>query len=279
VNPNYGTYEIIAEYFDKADLATFEVVEDFKESVPISLWTDKEAYGLGEEVKITGRVNQVWIGSLDLKIIDTKQSAIVTSSSGSASGFKILATLTVMGDGSFGYTFTLPDDEIRLGDYKISVSKDLGSITKIIHVVANPDEFVVSNEPLTILSDKEIYDLGDKMIISGFIQNIFTNSSYETGSSVTISISREDGTPLEIIGLPKEAKSYEVGGVIVASLPASVLMIFSVKGAVQDHEKRWSSISTLELITVPSDFVNSISAFLAPVGGNNPVRYTVSPGP
>ena len=137
VNPDYGTYEIIAEYFDKAALTTFEVVEDFKESVPISLWTDKEAYGLGEEVKITGRVNQVWIGSLDLEIIDTKQSAIVTSSSGSASGFKILSILTVMGDGSFGYTFTLPNDEIRLGDYIISVSKDLGSVTKIIHVVSN----------------------------------------------------------------------------------------------------------------------------------------------
>ena len=216
VNPNYGTYEIVAEYFDKAAITTFEVVEDFKESVPISLWTDKEAYGLGEEVKITGRVNQVWISSLDLEIIDTKQSAIVTSSSGSASGFKILAVLTVMGDGSFGYTFTLPNDEIRLGDYRISVSKDLGSATKIIHVVTNPDEFVASDEPLTILSDKEIYELGDKMIISGFIKDPFGNTSYETGSSVTISISREDGAPLEIIGLPSEAKTHESGGVVVA---------------------------------------------------------------
>ena len=214
VNPDYGTYEIVAEYFDKAALTTFEVVEDFKESVPISLWTDKEAYGLGEEVKITGRVNEVWINTLDLEIIDTEQSAIVTS--GSQSGFKILAVLTVMGDGFFDYTFTLPNDEIRLGEYRISVSKDLGSATKIIHVVTNPDEFVVSDEPLTILSDKEIYELGDKMIISGFIKDPFGNSSYQTGSSVKISISREDGTPLEIIGLPIEAKTLETGGITVA---------------------------------------------------------------
>ena len=216
VNPNYGTYEIVAEYFDKAALTTFEVVKDFKESVPISLWTDKDAYGLGEEVKITGRLNQFWISSLDLEIIDTKQSAIVTSSSGSPSGFKIQSVLTVMGDGSFSYTFTLPNDEIRLGDYRITVSKDLGSVTKIIHVVTHPNDFVASDEPLTILSDKEIYELGDKMIISGVIKDPFGTTSYETTAYVDISISREDGTPLEIIGLLKEFKTHEVGGVVVA---------------------------------------------------------------
>ena len=216
VNSNYGTYEIIAEYFDKSALTTFEVVEDFKESVPISLWTDKEAYEIGDTVKITGRVNQVWVSTLDLEIIQTKQSAIVSSSSGSASGFKIQGGVTIMGDGFFSYTFTIPDNQIRLGDYRITVSKDIGSVTKFIHVVVNPDEFVASDEALTLNFDKEIYELGDKMIISGLIKDPFGNSSYETGSSVNISISHEDGTPLEIIGLLKEAKTRESGGVVVA---------------------------------------------------------------
>ena len=232
VNPNYGTYEIVAEYFDKAALTTFEVVKDFKESVPISLWTDKDAYGLGEEVKITGRLNQFWISSLDLEIIDTKQSAIVTSSSGSPSGFKIQSVLTVMGDGSFSYTFTLPNDEIRLGDYRITVSKDLGSVTKIIHVVTHPNDFVASDEPLTILSDKEIYELGDKMIISGVIKDPFGTTSYETAASVKLSISREDGSPLEIIGLPTDFKRHEVGGVVV-SLDFTALPETSGKYSVQ----------------------------------------------
>ena len=212
VNPNYGTYEIVAEYFDKAALTTFEVVKDFKESVPISLWTDKDAYGLGEEVKITGRLNQFWISSLDLEIIDTKQSAIVTSSSGSPSGFKIQSVLTVMGDGSFSYTFTLPNDEIRLGDYRITVSKDLGSVTKIIHVVTHPNDFVASDEPLTILSDKEIYELGDKMIISGVIKDPFGTTSYET-TSVKLSISHEDGggvVSLDFTAIPETSGKYSV---------------------------------------------------------------------
>ncbi|MDC4230740.1 MAG: lamin tail domain-containing protein [Nitrosopumilus sp.] len=218
VNPTFGTYKIIGEYFDKSALTTFEVVEDFKESVPISLWTDKDAYGLGEEVKITGRVNQSWVGTLDLNIIDTKQSGIVTSTTESVSGFKIQRSLTVLGDGSFNYTFTLPNDQVRLGDYRINVSKDLGSVTKIIHVVTNPDEYVASDVPLTINFDKEIYELGDKMNINGFIKDIFGNSSYATGASVKISISNEDGTPLEIIGLPKEVKgsSRTENGVVVA---------------------------------------------------------------
>ena len=218
VEPHYGTYEIIAEYFDKSALTTFEVVEDIKESVPISLWTDKEAYAIGDEVKITGRVNQVWISTLDLEIIQTKQSAIVSSSFGSTSGFKIQDGVRIMGDGFFSYTFTIPDNQIWLGDYRISVWKDLGSATKIIHVVPNPDEFVASNEALTILSDKEIYELGDIMIITGLVKDPFENSSYKTGSSVKISISHEDGSPLEIIGLPKEAKggSRADSGVVVS---------------------------------------------------------------
>jgi len=215
VGPDYGTYEIIAEYFDKSTSTTFEVVEDFKESVPISLWTDKEAYGLGEEVKITGRVNQVWTSTLDLEIIQIEQSAILRESTSSFE-FKILDGVLIMGDGFFSYTFKIPDSQVGLGDYRISVSGDIGSTTKFVYVLSNPDEFVISDEPLTISSDKEIYELGDKMIISGLIKNPYGNSSYEIGSAVKISISHEDGSPLEIIGLPAKAETRAYGGVVVA---------------------------------------------------------------
>ena len=216
IDPGYGTYEINAEYFTKSVSTTFEVVKDFKEDVPISLWTDKVAYGLGDEVKITGRLNQVWISTLDLEIIQTKQSSIGSSSFGSDAGFKILDGMRIMGDGSFIYSFTIPDHQNRLGDYRINVSKDIGDATIIIHVVVNPDEFVASDEPLTIESDKEVYEIGDKMVISGFIKDPFRNSSYETGSSVKISISHEDGTALEIIGLPQKAKTRINDGIVVA---------------------------------------------------------------
>lgn len=215
IDPGYGSYKINAEYSGKSVSTTFQVVEDFKEEVPISLWTDKEAYGLGDEVKITGRLNQVWISTLDLEITQTKQSTLGSSSSGSDAGFKILDAVSIMGDGSFTYTFTIPDNPLRLGDYRINVSKDIGSATIIAHAVTDPENFIASSEPLTIESDKEVYELGETMTISGFIQDPYENSSYTTGKGVIITISHEDGSPLEILSLPSGSKTRINDGVVV----------------------------------------------------------------
>ncbi|MFQ5475531.1 MAG: lamin tail domain-containing protein [Nitrosopumilus sp.] len=215
ITPGYGTYEINAEYSGKSVSTTFEVVEDIKEDVPISLWTDKEAYGLGDEVKISGRLNHVWINNLDLEITQTKQSTLGSSSSGSDAGFKILDSVKIMGDGSFSYAFTIPDNSLRLGDYRINVSKDIGSAYVIAHAVSDPENFVVSSEPLTIESDKGLYDLGETMTISGFVKDPYENSSYSTGTAVTITISHEDGSPLEILALPSGSKTRINDGIIV----------------------------------------------------------------
>lgn len=213
VKPNFGTYTINAKYSDKSISTTFEVVKDIKEDVPISLWSDKPAYGLGDEVKITGRLNQVWISTMDLEIVQTKQTS--TTSSGSGSGFKILDAVTIQGDGSFSYSFKIPNNSIRLGDYKVKVSKNIGSAEIFIHAVTNPETFVKSTEPITIDTDKETYSVGDKMIISGFVNNLYKNSSYETSNGVKITISHEDGSPLEIIALPNGAKTRMNNGLVV----------------------------------------------------------------
>mgnify|MGYP005625182259 CR=1 FL=1 len=209
VNPNYGTYSIEAEYFDKSASTSFEVVEDIKEDIPISIWTDKVAYGLGDVVTMSGRLNDVWIGNMDLEIVQTKQSSSTTSDA----GFKILDSLKIMGDGSFTYSFTIPDNAVRLGDYKITVSKEIGSATIIAYVVDDPENFVPSTDPLTVETDAGIYEFSDSVIVSGFVKDPFSNSSYGTGAVVNISISHEDGTPLEIIDL-QESKKLDGGGVI-----------------------------------------------------------------
>jgi len=206
VNPSYGEYEIYGEYFDKSTSTIFEVVEDFKEDVPISLWVDKEAYGLGDEVFISGRVNQVFVSTLNLEIIQTKQTSLSNSAFGSDAGFKILDGLTLKGDSSFEYSFVLPDHPNRLGAYKITVSENLGSISIIIPVVEDPENFVASDEPLTVQTDKDVYEFGETMVISGFVQDPFSNSSYGTAAGVKISISDENGHPLEIITQGKNKK-------------------------------------------------------------------------
>ena len=215
VDPSYGTYQIKGEYFGKSVVTTFEVVEDYKENVPISLWTDKLAYSLGDKVEISGRLNDNWIGTMDLEIIQTRQSSIGNSLVGSDSGFKILDSITILGDGSFTYDFTIPDNSIRLGDYKITVSKEIGSATTIVHAVNDPDNFIPSDESITIDTDNDVYDLGDTMFVTGFIQDPFSNSSYVSGTPVNISITHEDGTALKIIGLENNAQTRSDGGVIV----------------------------------------------------------------
>ena len=201
VNPVFGTYEIVAEYSDKTTSSSFQVVEDIKENVSISLWTDEAAYGLGDTVEITGRLNHVWVSTLDLEIIQTKQFGVGSSSSGSDAGFKILDGVRIEGDGYFTYSFTIPDHPNRLGDYKINVSKDVGSASLIVHAVDDPENFIASDEPLTVNTDMDTYEFGETMVISGFVKDPYTNSSYDTGLSVDVTITHEDGSPLEITSL------------------------------------------------------------------------------
>ena len=219
VNPQYGTYEIIADYSDKSTSATFEVLEDIKEDVPISLWTDKEVYGVGDTVNITGRLNNLWVDSLDLEIIQTKSLSLSGTESGqsnSGSVLKILDLVRLDGDSKFEYSFTIPDTATRLGDYLINVHQDVGSVTKIIKVVENPETYVLNTEPLVITTNKLTYDfnLDNNLIINGEILDIVTRSSYET-PVVKITISTAEGDPLEIIGLPEGGKRLSTGGISV----------------------------------------------------------------
>jgi len=194
VNPVYGTYEIIGEYVDKSASTTFQLLTDVKEDKTISLWTDKEVYGLGETVTITGRLNTVWVNALDLEIVQSKNLA--TTEGGSI--LKINDIVRLSGDGSFKYTFTIPDGESRLGDYRIKVSQDVGSETKTIVIVENPEDYILIDEPLTLTSNKSVYNYGEKVTISGKIRNPEVRSSYET-PSVIITVTTADGRPIEMI--------------------------------------------------------------------------------
>jgi len=209
VNPNFGEYTVHAKYHDKSISNTFKVVEDVKEDAPVSLWTDRPVYALGDTVQITGRLNDVWIGTLDLEITQTKQTSISTSSD---SGFKILDGLQVAGDGSFSYSFAIPDNPLRHGDYKITVSKDIGSATIVVSAVEDPDTFVTSDDPLTVYTDSILYDLGDQLTVSGFVKDPFGNSSYSTGTPVKITITHEDEASLKIVGSPTSKQSSHSGG-------------------------------------------------------------------
>lgn len=212
VDPAYGTYEITGMYFDQSLTISFELVPDSKENMIISLHTDKEVYGLGETVTVTGRLNSLWVDSLDLEILQTKNIAR-TGSTGGGSVMKILDVVRLEGDGRFEYSFSIPDGESRLGDYVIRVSQDVGSATKSIVVSENPDEYVLFDRPIAVVTDKSTYSLGDIMVIGGKIANPVSRSSFEI-PPVKFTFSSTDRTgalvDLELTAIPDSSGRFSI---------------------------------------------------------------------
>jgi len=226
INPVYGTYVLTAEYSDKTT-TSFDLVKDEKEDVLISLWSDKEVYGLGDVVTVTGRLNTLWISSLDLEILQTRNTALgVNDFTGGDLAFKILDLVRLEGDSSFEYSFQIPNGKERLGDYRIKVSKEIGTAIKTFIVVDDPSNFVDAREPLSLSTDKLVYNFGDKLIISGFIDNLSQSTS--NMPVVNVSIKDKDGNPLTIIG--------DTGGGRLTTTGSSVAYDFT---AIPDQSGRY----------------------------------------
>ena len=189
VAPIYGFNQITAEYSTYSTVTSFELSEDVKEDKPISLFTDKKAYALGETVIITGRVNDFWIFALDLELQQVGMGSLATNV---LDRIKILDSVRLEGDSTFRYEFEIADNPKRYGSYTVTVSKDVGSEAVTFHVVENPEEFEESSIPFTLFTDKTIYDVGDKIIISGKVKNPVKSSTFQS-PVIDIAIKPVDG--------------------------------------------------------------------------------------
>jgi len=223
INPVYGEHKILAEYSTQTAESSFLLLEDEKEDTLISLDIDKKFYGIGETVKITGRLNQVWVTSLDLEIIQLNNLALdggIRSEgvlSGGGTNLKTLDVVRPLGDGSFNYEFKIPASSSSLGNYKITVSKDLGKAFTIFQVVENPDEFIDVSAPISIFVDKVMYESGDTIKISGVVTDIKERTTFEV-PVIKISILNELNQPVTIIGVPEGVKLTVSSGTVVVPL-------------------------------------------------------------
>lgn len=223
VKPVFGFYQLSADYSTYSAVHSFELSEDIKENKPISLKTDKLAYALGETVIITGRLNNLWIFSLDLQI---EQVGMGSLSNNVLDRVKITDSVRLEGDSTFRYEFKIPDNVKRLGAYTVTVSKSIGTETVTFHVVENPDEFIESTAPFTLLTDKLVYDVGDKITISGKVKNVIKSSTFQTpiiditikpavGGSITSTASKTTGDKSDIVfytltAVPDTIGNYKV---------------------------------------------------------------------
>lgn len=192
VAPVYGFHQIAADYSTHSTVTSFELSEDVKEDKPISLKTDKIAYGLGETVIITGRLNDLWLFSLDFKLEQVGMSSL---SSSVVERLKIQDSVRLEGDSTFRYEFEIADNPKRYGEYTVTVSKDVGTERVSFHVVENPEEFIDSTSPFTLFTDKTIYDVGDKIIISGKVNDLSVSSTFQS-SVIDIAIKPGDGSTI-----------------------------------------------------------------------------------
>ncbi|RNJ75397.1 MAG: hypothetical protein EB828_05270, partial [Nitrosopumilus sp. D6] len=195
VNPAYGTYEIKATFAEKSATATFEVAEKLKSSSAITLAVNQSVYKIGDTITVTGMLNHAWVVTLDLSV---NQAKILGANN--VRGLQVDTIIHVGGDGSFEYTFDVPNDKNGLGDYLFRVSGSVGTAELLISVVEDPENFVRSTKPLTIMLDATSYEIGQTATISGHVLDP-TDTITGKGPQVSISISKADGEPLQIINL------------------------------------------------------------------------------
>ncbi len=212
INPIFGTYSVTAEYFGLTAESSFELAPELIEDVPISLSTDSEVYDIGDTVVISGRLNNIWIPSLDIEI---EQISRAPADSEAASDGTVpeerdgrLDTLVqfftkktdltrLAGDSTFEYEFDIVNDPNRYGEYRVKVSQDVGTAQIFFRVTENATAYTGDETtPLTVRTDRASYDLGDTFTITGKVNKIFTSSTFHT-NLVSIKISEVGGSTLK----------------------------------------------------------------------------------
>jgi len=195
ISPSFGTHIITAQYGTQAAIETFVLNEDVKEDKLISLSTDKTVYEKGETVLITGRLNNNFL-------IEILQTGTVAFERTLANVIKELDVVRLAGDSTFSYEFKIPNNVNALGEFRVKVFQDIGEETIFFRVVENIEDFVAfSDEPITVLTDKTIYEIGDDVVIFGRVSDLQKSSTF-LNPIVDISIAKDDGTPI-IIGIIK----------------------------------------------------------------------------
>ena len=217
VNPVYGTYEIngtfkslnVRAYASDTITAkaTFNLVADVKEDVPISISTEKELYSAGEIIKVTGRSNDVWVETLSVEVL---QTGVITRDTSDIKGqhirpdpFTLKESVRLNGDGTFEFEFKVVEGintednyEKTYGDYKITISEHFGTASTFFKIVEDPESYSEVRTPLGLKTDKSEYVLGTSVTFSGRVLDYEHKIRDNIHNSVKISITDPDGNPI-----------------------------------------------------------------------------------
>ncbi len=232
VNPVYGTYNIIAKYDTATTITSFNLIPMPTLNATIVVTTDKQAYGLGDTITISGRTNLIDVYDFQIEILQSQTSGVVRQT------FDVKNQLNISPDGSFKYQIStgsvsvlernarqdssshyqlsIPNTEISFGSYRVIVSEKSYKAEADFNIVQNPNTFVATTSgPLSITTDQSSYAIGDSFSISG---NIASNQ-VRTAVSLVISVLNGNGTAVISKANPTPNLSGGIGtGVIDAPL-------------------------------------------------------------
>ena len=236
ITPIFGLYKIIATYSSANAVTSFSVVAQQSQASPLLISTDKQVYGLGETVHISGSTKLSGLQNSGL----SPSLEIVQSSAASAVRGIIPQTLdiktfvNIKPDNTFTYDFTIPSDSVRLGNYRAIISTSSETAEADFVVASNPYTYQAGppTGPLSIVTDKASYAYGDPIIISGQVQanmilqgvqiqvsvfnssgsQLYSQTSFISGAAISKS------TPLSFFAYPDSSGNYVIKQSLIPSI-------------------------------------------------------------
>ncbi|MDE1829542.1 MAG: lamin tail domain-containing protein [Thaumarchaeota archaeon] len=236
ITPIYGKYTISATYTTVKATTSFAIVVQQTQTVPLLISTDKQAYGLGDTVHMTGSTQLAGLQNSGLSpTLEIIQSSAATAIQGIVpQTLDIKTFVNVKPDNTFSYDFTIPSDSVRLGNYRAIISTSSEKAEADFVVVSNPSSYQATAPagPLTIVTDKSLYAYGDPIVISGQVQanmiiqgvqiqvsvynstgsQMYSQTSFISGSAISQS------TPLAFFAYPDSSGNYIIKQSLIPSI-------------------------------------------------------------
>jgi hypothetical protein len=243
VTPIYGKYTITASYSTATTTAYFTLVSQQVQTTPLMVSTDKQVYGLGDTVKISGRTKLAGMQnsglSLSLEIIQSSVVSGTYAQTGATQGiipqtFNVETPVNIQPDNTFTYNFVIPNESVRLGNYRAILSTSSAQAEADFVVVANPSTYKPTTQtgPFIMNTDKTLYAYGDSIVISGQVRpnmiiqgsqiqisvfnstggQLYSQTSFISGSAISKS------TPLAFFAYPDSSGNF----VVTQSLTPSI---------------------------------------------------------
>lgn len=196
ITPVYGKYTVTVSYGTAKAMTFFILVSQQAQTAQLVISTDKQVYGIGDTVKISGSTQLAGLQnsglSPSLEIIQSSAASIIRGIVPQTLDVKTF--VNIQPDNTFTYNFVIPSDSIRLGNYRAILSTSSAQTEADFVVAANPSTYQPTTQtgPFTMTTDKALYAYGDPIIISGKVQP----DMMIQGSQIQISVFNSTGGQL-----------------------------------------------------------------------------------